>query len=577
MSYLYSENDITLLKNKTDKIRDQLDTLKKEKICPTLNEQQKIVKIITDYCKEHKRKLYGGFAWNLLLINKNPLDKIYSKHHIADIDIYSPEPIKDWYNICNLLHKKGIQYVMGEEAQHKETYSVKAYRKVFCDISYVPKNIYNRIPFLEIDGLYCTHPKFITIDYLRMTTDIMSYWRIFECDDLKAFKRFYKLQKNYPLIFSSKSLDIPQPKKKVTDAFNIIHKYLSGRTTTITNGFYAYNHFCYLTGYDPVYMPYYEFISTKYKEDALDLIHILKKEFGEDQISYDEYYPFFQFTDYSVEIYFGNDIICKIYCDNNKCIQYQDVSAINFNTNNIIKSSQKIRIGSFSTILMYFLIDSIKMHVKSDNDMEKFYNLCASHCIQMRNEYFKKYKKTILDDSLFKEFKFECVGTLISPEIERMHLIERRKKGKKPIVHRYDPSDNEDKEPPKYLFTNTSGNKINKEKNLRLIDNVNDVDEDVDENEEMDENSSDKQKNDDSSDESYEITNNKYNIFVAKNKENNDKLIHFNTFSEAISYVGIMNILPGTELKTSDIVKKYYYNKYEKRDEEKYGVYLEIK
>ena len=33
-----------------------------------------------------------------------------------------------------------------------------------------------------------------------------------------------------------------------------------------------------------------------------------------------EFYPFFQFTDYNVEIYSNNKLICRIYNYNKKCI-----------------------------------------------------------------------------------------------------------------------------------------------------------------------------------------------------------------------------------------------------------------
>lgn len=636
MSYLYSDSDITLLKKNSGQIRDKLDKIKNESIDPTLDEQKKIIDLIRKYCIENKRKIYGGYAWNLLLINKNPSDKIYSDDHVADIDIYSPEPIKDWYNICNLLHQNGFKYILGEEAQHKETYSVKVYRKVFCDISYVPKNIYNRIPFIEINGLYCTHPNFITIDYLRMSSDILSYWRFFDCgDDLKSFKRFYKIQRNYPLPHSAKPLkDLVKPKPKAEEGLNIIYKYLLNKKSVVVMGFYAYNYFCHYSNYDYVYIPFYEFISSNFREDALELIQLLKKSMEEDQITCDEFYPFFQFTDYSVEIYVGNDIICRIYNDNKKCIQYQDLPAINFNENKPSKSEQNIRLGSFSIILLHFLVDATRMRVKNDKDMEKFYFLCVSHSIQMRNEYLTKYNKTFLDDSIFQEFKMDCMGKLISPELERMILIEKRKKQKKPIIHRYIPGEKDDKEPPKYNFANSSGNKIINPKNLKLKDKTEDVNENENEDEEEEitpDSDSESELNLESKvqNENQEGGGNIYHknvqqpyfdqikngtkkfegrlkkeefakgekavtladvkkddIVIWKNDSDEIKsivtdILKFDTFVDAISYVGLINILPSEAKERNSIQKaidNVYRQFYSEEDEKKYGVILiEIK
>jgi hypothetical protein len=484
---LYTEYDIDLLKKKSDEIRKELEKIKEKSMEPTLEEQKEIQKIIKEYCIEKKRKLYGGFAWNLLIIQKNHVDKIYTDDKVADIDFYSPDPITDWYNICNLLHKKGFKYVLGEEAQHQETYSVKVNRIVFCDISYVPKNIYSRIPFIEIGGLQCVHPSFATIDYFRMSTDpIESYWRFFNSgEDLKGFKRFYKLQKYYPLPYNDRPLDMPEIKPKADKALKYIFDYLINKESLIVTGFYAYNYLCHTSNYDHVKIPFYEFISINYRDDALELINYLKEKMPQEKenITFDEYYPFFQFTDYSVDIYINNDIVCRIYSNNKKCIPFQDVPALNFDEKKALKINGNIRLCSYGTILLYFLIDVIKNRVQNDKQMEKFYYQIISHCIQTRNKYFKKYGKTFLDKSIFQEFIVTCAGESMSPEKERMILIEKRKKNKEPLVYRYDPKD--EKEAPVFKgFKNSSGNKIKNPKNLRLSeikhDDNNDDDNDID-------------------------------------------------------------------------------------------------
>lgn len=482
---LYYEYDIELLKKKSEHIKQELEKIRSDMDELSVEQKRKIQMIILNYCREKKRKIYGGYAWNLLIINKNKEDKIYSDNKIADIDIYSPEPIQDLYNICNALYKEGFKYILGEEAIHKETYGIKVFREKYCDLSYVPKNIYNRIPYIEINGVYCTHPNFMTIDYLRQVSDpVVSYWRFFESgEELKTFKRFFKLQKNYPLPFNNKPLNIQKPDVKITNALSYIYRYLLNKTTTITVGFYAYNYFCHMSGYDHIQMPFYEFISVDYKNDALELIELLKKEFN-DNITYEEFYPFFQYTDYSVEIYLNGNIICRIYNNNNKCTPYQELSAYNFDMPNLVKTKDHIRIGTFTVVLLYFLVDALKMRVKKDNEMEKFYYHVISHCIQSKQNYLGKYKKSFLDDTIFKEFTISCMGQTLQPEVERMILIEKRKKQKKPLVFRYEPGE-EQKEAPKYIFTNSSGNKINKEKNLRLKEHIENEDDDEEEQEEI--------------------------------------------------------------------------------------------
>ena len=93
--------------------------------------------------------------------------------------------------ICNMLHDNGHKYIEGRPTQHSETYTIHVNlgQQPFCDIAYVPKIIYSKIPSISIGSLEFVHPAFITIDYLRIFTDpLMSYFRL-----EKAFYRFYLL------------------------------------------------------------------------------------------------------------------------------------------------------------------------------------------------------------------------------------------------------------------------------------------------------------------------------------------------------------------------------------------------
>lgn len=600
--YLYTESDIDLLKKKSDEIRVELDRKKNELMEPSLEEQKKIQKIIKDYCIENKRKIYGGYAWNLLITNKNPHDKIYTDDKIPDIDMYSFDPLTDWYNICNLLHKNGFKYVLGEEAVHQETYSVKVNRQVFCDISYVPKNIYVRMPFIEVNGLQCIHPNFVYIDFLRMISDPMvSYWRFFECsEELKSFKRFYKLQKNYQLPYNDKKLPMEEPMQKTQQANEIIFNFLQNKKTTITTGFYAYNYLCHSAGSEYVYIPFFEFISIDYRNDCLELINLLKKEFA-DKVSVDEFYPFFQFTDYSSEIYVDNELVCRIYSNNKKCVQHQDVQTLNFFGDKVTKHKSEIRLGSYSTILLYFLIETMKQRVKNDRDMEKYYFHVVSHCVQLKNKYLKDNRKTFVDKSIFAEFNTECVGEGLTPEKEKMFLIEKRKKNKEPLVYRYDPKD--EKEPPKFRgFKNSSGNKINNPKNLKLGEKENEEEDAIEETNENTESSQSggeiyyknvKQPYFDQIREGLKTHEGRLNkgdfaklkigdFIVWENEKEKCKtkiteLLHYKSFVGAITDIGLDKVLPTQykEKKTiEEAVKNVYRKFYSEEDEKTYGAIM---
>jgi hypothetical protein len=50
---------------------------------------------------------------NLLITDKNIDDSIYKKNDYMDIEFYSPEPVKDMINLCDILDDKKYDYVSG--------------------------------------------------------------------------------------------------------------------------------------------------------------------------------------------------------------------------------------------------------------------------------------------------------------------------------------------------------------------------------------------------------------------------------------------------------------------------------
>ena len=211
-------------------------------------------------------------------------------------------------------------------------------------------------------------------------------------------------------------------------------------------------------------------ISINYKDDCLQLLEILKNitVLNKDAITHFEFYPYFQLTDYSVEIYYDGDLIARIYDNNKKCIPFINVQAMQFTSNKITKVSGSVNIGSFSTVLLYSLISIMKARTIQDTDEKDLNYTIVSHLIQMRNYYLNTNKKTILDDTIFRDFIVNCIGETVQPERQKRLLIESRKKKNKRSIFSYDPSI-EIREPETiFQFANTSGNKIINVKNLRL-------------------------------------------------------------------------------------------------------------
>lgn len=481
MQQLYSSEDIELVKKNWEKIMVEVQEERYLVLEPSYEESIEIHKIVLDFVKNYKRKIYGGFALHLLF---GEFEKIYGDKKIPDVDIYSFDPLNDIVILCDILYEKGYKYILGREAIHKETYSLVVNSQTYCDITYVPKNIFARMPFLSKNDFQIIHPFFMTIDYLRMISDpCISYWRF--GDDLKGLKRLHVLQKHYPLTYNKTDLS-KQYYKIDSDIHNCIYKFMSHNKTTIIIGLYAYNYFLYFSGLlkdtttlSIIDIPFYEFISVNYREDCLLLIEYLQSTISD--ITYKEYYPFFQYTDFSVNIYYKDKLIVKIYGNNNKRIPFIETDLCNFYTKKRNAGIQ-IKIGTFSVVLLYGYIKMYWERTNNNTIEQTNYYAFITQLISMRNYYFKKNDKTIFDDTLFKDFVVQGIGYTIQPEREKTIMIDEKKKQHKRYMFRYEPVYVVSETPTKisFIFSNTSGNEITNTRLLKLSSVVDPVSDEID-------------------------------------------------------------------------------------------------
>lgn len=505
----FNKKDLELFLKNSDKIEKQANKVKMSLIEPYEHEIHDIYEIIFNFIKTNKRKIYGGIALDYLLKNKDPNIGIYNIDDMPDIDFYSPEPLNDIVQLCNLIHQKGYADVVGREAIHKETYNIRVKELSFCDISYIPRNIYNKMPFREIDGIFVTGPEFMLIDYYRILTDIiLTNFRL-----EKTVKRLYLLQKYFPLPHIKNPIILPNDlvpknieltdKNNYNNALAMIQKFITNNKEIVVVGFYAYNHFLHASEllknkneFKYINIPYYEIILTEYIKTALELIDKLKNNFNPDDIHVTEYYPFFQFWGHSVSIYYKSMLIAKLYNNNKKCIPYRVVSAINFKSPKINdNNNDNVYISSYSYLSLFLLIASMKHRIdsaqimknKTDNSpemknnidnaiaMKNLYYTMLSHIKDFRRNYFDITHKTLLDDTIFQEYVTQCLGKPITPQYEKQLLIESRKRQNKRYKFNYDPSEKIIEEC-NYIFANSSGNAIRNVGNLKIQKNDNNID-----------------------------------------------------------------------------------------------------
>lgn len=451
-------DNVTYIVEKANKQRDLIMGPSKKELEEMKIEQNKIVDIIHDFLKQKKRKIYGGYALNLLLIRRNPKLAIYDDDVHPDIDFYSPDPLDDLISLCNILYDKGFS-VEGREALHKETYKIYVNREDYVDISYVPKNIYNRLPFIEFKGLTLIHPSFMKIDYMRIFTDpIGSYQFKFE----KRIDRFRTLDKQYPAIKYRESFNpqkISGNREIVKSLLDQVKTFLQGTNTTVTIGWHAYNYYAGVAKHNkikPIELPFYQIISTDYVNDATNLYKEIIKNNPKlkDGISKREYYPFFQFYGYNMEIYYKKNKIVHIYHNYHRCVPY------------VVKNN--IKIGTCDQTILMEMMFSVRARVVNDKNKSVQHLITVNNLVDLRTFYLKANKKSIIEKSPFQSFAAQCIGEIIDPFKEREEKIAQRKKERKPYIYQYKPEARRKTKADNWYFANSSGNLINNEKNLKI-------------------------------------------------------------------------------------------------------------
>lgn len=455
------DNDINKFNLMYPEIMKKVNKQKLDIIEPRIAEVTSVYALIKKFIVDKKRKIYGGYALNLLLKVKDKSLAFYDESDTPDIDFYSPEPLRDLKDLCDIIYSAGFSPVVGQEAMHKETYAIFVNYKEYCNISYMPYVIYNKLKYIEYDNMVLTHPWFMMIDYFRMFTDPMiSFWRL-----EKTYERYILLQKTYPLPLIKEPLIIPEYKNQdLLNCMDLLFNEITTYDSLIFTGFYVYNYYLEQSGYtkyNPIKFPYYEAYSTNYIDDGLKVINFIKS-LSNTKLSYVEYYPFFQFYGFNVVIFYEDTPILYLYSNNKRCIPYKQIS-INDKGNKKV-----INIGSFDFNILHTLIILVKVRVDGVADWNDLLYRYINNIVLFRSLYLKTHGKTIYDDTVFQSFVIECTGEVIPPDRERRLRIEIKKKLKKPYIYKYDPSIS--KSGGSYIFLNSSGNRINNNANLKLVD-----------------------------------------------------------------------------------------------------------
>lgn len=441
----YSQDEMNIVNENLSSIIQKADKIFNDKYLEPNNDEYHIVRgIIINFIKSKKRLVYGGYAQNELIKVKNQEDDFYGDCR-ADIEFYSPEPLKDLIELCDLINEKKIFNVKGDEGMHPETYKIYANLENYCDMSYMDPHIYNNCPFIELNGFKMTHPHMMIIDGYRVYTDLLTSRFRLE----KTYIRNNLLEKHYPLPLTNENESYKQylNKEKQNEILRNIRKLIIMNSKFVVVGHYGVEYLTKKINDETIQVknyPYYQLITSNLKEDYLKIYNILKSIYGR-KISYKKYYKYFMFWDQRIEFYFDNQVILKLYGNNDKCIVHQ------------YSEKKKTYFGTFQLLILYLLIDYNYAQVNNIKHEEKNFLILLNKLFKSKDLYMNENQLNILDPSGFQHFTTECFGDpgnpLRDPVIKRIKNV---KKGKM-FKFSYFPKEGKKGVVPVYKFNNSSG------------------------------------------------------------------------------------------------------------------------
>jgi len=173
--------------------------------------------VVKKYIQRKKLILVGGMAIDIALKTKNK--QLYNNNKQPDYDFFSSEHHKDAYDLGYILAKQ-FDNVSVINAFHVSTMRVRVNFTEVADISYIPKELINKIPTLRYQGFVVVHPHFQMIDQHR------SLSMPFELPPLETvFGRWKKDIKRYDLLSSNWEIN-KEPTNEKLIKYNIKYSLL---------------------------------------------------------------------------------------------------------------------------------------------------------------------------------------------------------------------------------------------------------------------------------------------------------------------------------------------------------------
>jgi hypothetical protein len=167
---------------------------------PSKEQMLEALGFVRDYIRRQQLILVGGMAIDMALRSLNRDLRLYADNKLPDYDFYSPDFHGDAYRIGASLGetREGVSVI---NAFHASTMKVRLNFQEVADISYIPPDVYGRIPTLTHQGFRIVHPWFQMVDQHRALSfpfekppleTVLGRWK-------KDITRYDLLNENFPV------------------------------------------------------------------------------------------------------------------------------------------------------------------------------------------------------------------------------------------------------------------------------------------------------------------------------------------------------------------------------------------
>lgn len=380
------------------KMADDAEKMREKRTKRNLKEGKDIVshddpkkyKIVKKFIADKGLKLYGGASINMYLPRK---DKFYKSSAIPDYDFYSPNPWEDAVELAEILYKNGYIYSEVRGGIHKGTYKVYANMWPVADVTYVPEDVFNKIPTTKKQGMKIVSSGDLMIDMFRQLIEPAvdpTRWA-------KVAKRQKLLEKwTKPLGKNVKcSVDIFTKKgETLTKVLDEINTFVR-KEKLLLIGDIAYNIYLQVAGgTDRLFIDKYEVLSEDSKKNADDMISTLvsKGVSAEDLTIITSHYPWKAVNSTVYALWYKGTPVF-IVTQLTICVPYKNIS------------SRQVASIDYIKYELY-----IHMIFGNSTDNQKKAQCQLKYITSLQNLYYKKKNFNEFDNSPFQRFITTCKG-----------------------------------------------------------------------------------------------------------------------------------------------------------------------